>query len=80
MHNIDSIHDVTTLPLGEGRLEVVCGPMFSGKTEELLRRVRRAVIAHQPTLIIKPATDTRYATVFCQFGFPYMEFLGAVFG
>jgi len=61
MHNIDSIHDVTTLPLGEGRLEVVCGPMFSGKTEELLRRVRRAVIAHQPTLIIKPATDTRYA-------------------
>ena len=61
MHNIDSIHNVTTLPLGEGRLEVVCGPMFSGKTEELLRRVRRAMIAHQPTLIIKPATDTRYA-------------------
>lgn len=46
--------------LGEGRIEVVCGPMFSGKTEELLRRVRRAKIAHQPTLIFKPATDTRY--------------------
>ena len=46
--------------IGEGRIEVVCGPMFSGKTEELLRRVRRAQIARQPTLIFKPATDTRY--------------------
>jgi len=46
--------------LGEGRIEVVCGPMFSGKTEELLRRVRRAQIAHQPTVIFKPTTDTRY--------------------
>ena len=52
---------MNTLQLGEGRLEVICGPMFSGKTEELLRRVRRAVIAHQPTVLIKPATDTRYA-------------------
>jgi|TARA_B110000503_G_scaffold132088_1_gene207622 thymidine kinase len=46
--------------IGEGRLEIVCGPMFSGKTEELLRRVRRAQIARQPTLIFKPETDTRY--------------------
>ncbi|MDE0870761.1 MAG: thymidine kinase [Flavobacteriales bacterium] len=46
--------------IGEGRIEVVCGPMFSGKTEELLRRVRRAEIAHQPTVIFKPETDTRY--------------------
>ncbi|MGB2385377.1 MAG: thymidine kinase, partial [Flavobacteriales bacterium] len=46
--------------LGEGRIEVVCGPMFSGKTEELLRRVRRAQIAAQPTVIFKPTTDTRY--------------------
>lgn len=46
--------------LGEGRIEVVCGPMFSGKTEELLRRIRRAQIAAQPTIIFKPATDTRY--------------------
>ena len=61
MHNLDSIHNMNTIHLGEGRLEVICGPMFSGKTEELLRRVRRAVIAHQPTLLIKPATDTRYA-------------------
>ena len=49
------------LYLGEGRLEVICGPMFSGKTEELLRRVRRSVIAKRPTLLVKPATDTRYA-------------------
>jgi thymidine kinase len=34
--------------------------MFSGKTEELLRRIRRAQIAAQPTIIFKPATDTRY--------------------
>jgi thymidine kinase len=47
--------------LGEGRLEVICGPMFSGKTEELLRRVRRSLIANLPTVLIKPATDTRYA-------------------
>ena len=46
--------------LGEGRIEVVCGPMFSGKTEELLRRIRRSQIAAQPTIIFKPATDTRY--------------------
>ena len=39
--------------LGEGRIEIICGPMFSGKTEELLRRVRRAQIAHQPTVILK---------------------------
>ena len=47
--------------LGQGRLEIICGPMFSGKTEELLRRVRRSIIAKLPTLLIKPATDTRYA-------------------
>ena len=35
--------------------------MFSGKTEELLRRVRRSLIAKLPTLLVKPATDTRYA-------------------
>lgn len=46
--------------LGEGRIEVICGPMFSGKTEELLRRLRRAHIAHQPTAIFKHAVDDRY--------------------
>jgi thymidine kinase len=36
--------------------------MFSGKTEELLRRIRRAVIAKQPTILFKPKLDTRYST------------------
>jgi thymidine kinase len=61
MHTSDSFHSISAPPLGEGRLEVICGPMFSGKTEELLRRVRRSLIARQPTLLVKPATDTRYA-------------------
>lgn len=43
-----------------GWLEVVCGSMFSGKTEELLRRVRRAAIAQQQVQLFKPAVDTRY--------------------
>ncbi|HRE46892.1 MAG TPA: thymidine kinase [Aggregatilineales bacterium] len=43
-----------------GRIEVVCGSMFSGKTEELLRRVRRAQIAQQRVQVFKPALDTRY--------------------
>lgn len=43
-----------------GWIEVVCGSMFSGKTEELLRRVNRARIAGQKIQIFKPAVDTRY--------------------
>lgn len=43
-----------------GSLEVVCGPMFSGKTEELIRRVKRAQIAKQRVQIFKPAVDIRY--------------------
>jgi thymidine kinase len=43
-----------------GSLEVVCGPMFSGKSEELIRRVRRAEIAGLRALIVKPAVDDRY--------------------
>ena len=43
-----------------GRLEVVCGPMFAGKTEELLRRVRRAVIAGRRVVVIGHALDTRH--------------------
>ncbi len=45
-----------------GTLEVVCGPMFSGKSEELIRRLRRAKIAKQRVVVFKPALDTRYAT------------------
>ena len=43
-----------------GWIEVVCGSMFSGKTEELIRRLNRAKIANLKVEIFKPATDTRY--------------------
>ncbi len=43
-----------------GSIEVVCGPMFSGKTEELIRRIKRAQIAKQRVQIFKPAIDVRY--------------------
>lgn len=43
-----------------GWIEVVCGPMFSGKSEELIRRLRRAEIAGQSVMIAKPHIDTRY--------------------
>ncbi|MFK7924214.1 MAG: thymidine kinase [Bacteroidia bacterium] len=44
-----------------GWIEVVCGSMFSGKTEELIRRLRRAEIANQRIKIFKPGVDTRYS-------------------
>ena len=44
-----------------GRIEVVCGSMFSGKTEELIRRIKRAVFAKQRVEIFKPSIDTRYS-------------------
>ena len=47
--------------LRAGRIEVICGSMFSGKTEELLRRLRRAKMARQKVEIFKPAIDTRYS-------------------
>ena len=43
-----------------GWIEVICGSMFSGKTEELIRRMKRAKIAHLKTEIFKPAVDNRY--------------------
>ncbi len=43
-----------------GWIEVICGSMFSGKTEELLRRVKRAEIAQQKFQLFKPKVDTRY--------------------
>jgi thymidine kinase len=43
-----------------GWIEVICGSMFSGKTEELIRRLRRAEIAHQKVEIFKPAMDIRF--------------------
>ena len=44
-----------------GRVEVICGSMFSGKTEELIRRMKRAKFAHQKVAIFKPSIDVRYS-------------------
>jgi thymidine kinase len=46
-----------------GCIEVVCGSMFSGKTEELIRRLKRAQFANQQIAIFKPAVDNRYSDV-----------------
>ena len=43
-----------------GRIEVICGSMFCGKTEELIRRVRRAIIAQQKIKVFKPSLDDRF--------------------
>jgi thymidine kinase len=45
-----------------GWLEVICGPMFSGKSEELIRRLRRSTIARKRVQVFKPVLDNRYAT------------------
>ena len=45
----------------KGWIELICGSMFSGKTEELIRRIRRAQFAKQKIELFKPAIDTRYA-------------------
>ena len=44
-----------------GWIEVICGSMFSGKTEELIRRLRRAEFANLKVEIFKPVIDTRYS-------------------
>jgi thymidine kinase len=44
-----------------GWIEVICGPMFSGKSEELIRRLRRAMIARKRVQVFKPALDDRYS-------------------
>ena len=44
-----------------GQIEVICGSMFSGKTEELIRRVKRAQIARKRVQVFKPALDARYS-------------------
>ena len=49
------------LPRHTGWIEVICGPMFSGKTEELIRRLKRALIGQQKVQIFKPRIDQRYA-------------------
>ncbi len=51
-------------PRNSGWIEVITGSMFSGKTEELIRRMRRAEIAKQKIVLFKPAIDDRYSTDF----------------
>ena len=46
---------------GTGWIEVICGPMFAGKSEELIRRVKRLEYAKKKTLVFKPKMDNRYA-------------------
>lgn len=46
-----------------GCIEVICGSMFSGKTEELIRRLKRAQFANQKIEIFKPAVDMRFSEV-----------------
>lgn len=50
------------MAVNTGWIEVVCGPMFSGKSEELIRRIRRARIARKRVQVFKPAIDDRYST------------------
>jgi thymidine kinase len=57
--SIPTIHDS---PRETGWIEVIAGCMFSGKTEELIRRIRRAEIARQRVAIFKPRIDTRYSS------------------
>jgi thymidine kinase len=45
-----------------GWIEAICGPMFSGKSEELMRRLRRAIIARKRVQVFKPAIDQRYSS------------------
>lgn len=55
------INEPWFVPANVGWIEVVCGGMFSGKTEELIRRAKRAQIAGQNVVIVKPAVDNRYS-------------------
>ncbi len=57
------MHEFTphSTPLNTGWIEVVAGCMFSGKTEELIRRLRRAKIARQSVMVFKPKIDVRYS-------------------
>ena len=53
---------MTLTPINSGWIEVICGSMFSGKTEELMRRLRRAEIAKMNIEIFKPKIDSRFSS------------------
>jgi thymidine kinase len=53
--------ELHNIPRNTGWIEVICGCMFSGKTEELIRRLRRAQIAKQKVVVFKPKIDIRYS-------------------
>lgn len=55
------LNEPAYVPPHAGWIEVICGGMFSGKTEELIRRARRAHIAGQNVVMVKPAVDNRYS-------------------
>lgn len=55
MHEIEKV-----FMNAHSQLEVICGPMFSGKTEELIRRIRRVEYARMSAIVFKPEQDTRY--------------------
>ena len=55
------VFDLDIVIPNSGWIEVICGPMFSGKSEELIRRLRRAIIARKLVQVFKPAIDTRYS-------------------
>lgn len=54
------LNEPSFVPQKVGWIEVICGGMFSGKTEELIRRAKRAHIAGQKVVVVKPAIDNRY--------------------
>lgn len=56
------INEPSFAPREFGWIEVICGGMFSGKTEELIRRAKRAHIAGQKVIVVKPALDKRYSS------------------
>ena len=49
-----------------GHLEVICGPMFSGKTEELIRRITKVEFTKKKAIVFKPIIDTRYSKTHIQ--------------
>lgn len=59
MQSSENFHN--DAPVGEGRLDVICGPMFSGKTGELIKRVEQARSEGNRVVVIKPSIDTRYS-------------------